>query len=170
MNAPERIALPAIGAALAGGFFAGRLFIGDQPHALIISPKAEGEFEDIAWNKNTKRVDGATHYADGAANTRALLDAGSPLAKQITALRIGDFDDWHLPSRLQSLVLFGELRDLPAFAEDQPEGLATEWYWTSTPHAELNDYAWCQSFDDGIQYGNLKGNQLRARAVRMIKL
>jgi len=170
MNAPE-ITLPAIGQPFAGGFFGGRFFIREQPYALIVSPKADGEIDEIAWNKNTKPVAGATHYADGLANTRAMLTAGSPLAQQITALRIGGFDDWHIPSRLQSLVLFGELRDLPAFAEDQPEGLATEWYWTSTQHASDDDYAWCQRFYDGGQdSSHKKYGQLRARAVRMIKI
>lgn len=170
MSASEQIALPTIGAPFAGGFYAGRLFIRDEPHALILAPKADGELEDVRWHKNTKRIDGATHYADGLANTRAMAEAGSPLAKQILALRIGGFDDWHLPSRLQALVLFGELRALPQFAEDQPEGLATEWYWTSAQHAEGSGFAWYQSFFYGYQDRFHKACELRARAVRTIKL
>jgi hypothetical protein len=169
MNSPtSKILIP--GAAFGGGFFAGRLFVGADAYALIVAPKDEGEFTDVAWNKSAKRVKGAESYCDGLANTRAMLDAGSALAKGALDLRIGGFDDWHIPSRLQALVMHGELSRLPDFQEDTAEGFAREWYWTSSQHAEDGDSAWYQSFLNGYQGSTRKGNELRARAVRMIKL
>ena len=45
-----------------------------------------------------------------------------------------------------------------------------DWYWSSTPSAGNASYAWCQSFGHGYQDYGLKDNQLRARAVRRLKI
>jgi hypothetical protein len=168
---PAALEIPTLaGTPFAGGFYAGRFFIGGQAYALIVAPKAEGELEESAWTKSRKRVAGATSYCDGLANTEAMLAAGSGLAKWARGLRIGGFDDWHLPSRLQALVMYGELSTLPDFQEPDENGLACAWYWTSTQHAEDDVYAWYQSFSYGGQYYGLKLTELRARAVRMIRI
>lgn len=158
------------GTAFAGGFYAGRFYIGADPYTLIVAPKAEGQFEPMPWNGSLKSVAGATSYCDGLANTKAMAKAGSALAKKILKLRIGGFDDWHLPSRLQSLMAFHELATAKLFAPGGKESFDREWFWTSTQRAEDADYAWVQGFDDGDQGGALKASEWRARAVRMIKL
>ncbi len=89
---------------------------------------------------------------------------GSALAKWALALRIGGFEDWHIPSRLESLILFGELKGTKAFDFEQ------DWYWTSTQSASGSDYAWCQDFLDGNQSYYRKDFELRARAVRQIPI
>lgn len=151
-----------------GGFYSGRFFIGTQACALIVAPKADGELVESSWNKSNKRIAGATSYCDGLANTEAMLAAGSGLARWVRGLRIGGFDDWHLPSRLQALVMHGELSTLPEFQEDADKGFARAWYWTSTQHAENGAYAWFQSFRDGYQSYFREHDQLRARAVRRV--
>lgn len=156
-----------VGTAFAGGFYAGRILIDSIAYALVVSPKA-GEHEPIAWHSNEKMVKGATSYADGLANTAAMAKSGSPLAKWAKALEIGGHKDWYLPSRLESLVLFGELRDLPAFKPDAENGIPTEWHWTSTQYASNPSYAWSQSFLNGGQGGYRKGLHGRARVVRRI--
>lgn len=158
------------GTAFGGGFYAGRFYIGDQPHALIIAPKAEGQIEPMPWNKSLKSVTGATSYCDGLTNTMAMAKAGSALAKQILKLRIGGFDDWHLPSRLQLLVAYHELTTAKAFALGEKEAFDRAWYWSSTQHAEYAVFAWVQDFNYGDQFINRKGSEWRARAVRTIKL
>lgn len=153
----QATAIPTIaGTPFEGGLYVGRFFIGAQARALIVSPK-DTEIEEVQWGP-TKKVAGALSYNAGAANTEAMVAAGSKLATQIRALRTGDFDDWYLPSRLESLLLFGELR----------EQFEADWYWTST-QCELNDdYAWVQSFDSGYQFDGRMGNHCRACAVRSI--
>lgn len=90
----------AIGAELAGGYYAGAILIDNRPYALIVSPKAEGHFADVEWNENsTKRVEGAESVNDGLANTRAMAEAGSAIAKTVLNLRTGGFGDWYVPSR-----------------------------------------------------------------------
>ena len=162
--------LPKPGTKFEGGFFAGRFFIGDQPHALIVAPKAEGQIAPVRWNDSPKIVTGATSYCDGLANTKAMAKAGSELARKMLALRIDGFDDWHLPSRLQLLMAYHELAAVRAFAEGAKEAFDRNWYWSSTQHAELAVYAWYQLFGDGLQYYWSKGYGSRARAVRTIKL
>ncbi len=162
--------LPKPGAKFEGGFFAGRFFIGAQPHALIVAPKAEGQIAPMPWNGSLKNVSGAMSYCDGLANTQAMAKAGSELAKKVLALRIGGFEDWHLPSRLQLLVVYHELAAVKAFAEGAKEAFDRAWYWSSTQHAEYAVYAWDQYFGGGYQYCLLKNYEWRARAVRTIKL
>jgi len=107
-------------------------------------------------------------YSDGRANTAAMAKASSALGKWARGLKIGGHKDWYLPSRLEALVLFGELRGLKAFNDDQPDGLAREAYWTSTQYAGNEGYAWYQYFSYGSQYFTRKSTELRARAVRRV--
>ena len=158
------------GTAFGGGFYAGRFFIGTQAYALIVAPKAEGQIAPMPWNGSLKHVAGATSYCDGMANTKAMAKAGSALAKKAMALRIGGFKDWHLPSRLQLLVAFHELATVKAFEPEAKDAFDLDWYWSSTQRAELGGYAWMQTFGNGGQLYNYKDDELRARAVRMIKL
>lgn len=158
------------GTPFAGGFYAGRFFIGADAYALIVAPKADGEIAELAWHDKRKAVAGANSYSDGAANTAAMAKAGSGLAQWATSLRIGGFDDWYMPSRLELLVAFGELKTLEAFQEDAADGFADEWYWSSTQYARYESYAWFQGFTNGHQYGGRKDNELRARAVRRLKI
>lgn len=98
-----------IGTALAGGFYVGRIRIGDEVHALIAAPKAEGQLIDV-WNSTYKRVDGALSFNDGLANTIAMADAGSKLAKKVRDLRIGGFDDWYIPSLDELEIAYRNLK------------------------------------------------------------
>jgi len=164
-------AIPTVaGTPFAGGLYAGRFFIGTQPYALIVSPTTEGDLDPQPWNKSVKNVASALSYCDGLANTEAMVKAGSALAKSVRALTIGKLHDWYLPSRLESLLLFGALRDVKAFAEKGAQPIAREWYWTSTHCASNDDYAWIQSFYYGSQSYVRKSDDFRARAVRRVKL
>jgi hypothetical protein len=161
MNTTTELEVPiAAGSPLAGGIYAGRFFIGGQAYALIVAPADLGELASTKWG-HPKTVPSALSYVDGLANTRAMAKAGSTLAQWAQALRIADHDDWYIPSRLEALLMFGEL---------EPGMLAREWYWTSTQYASYDDSAWFQDFDSGNQSLNLKDYELRARAVRRLAL
>ena len=147
------------GTPYAGGLFVANYFVSEQPFALIVSPRDTGDLDPRPWGKATANV--ATDFLDGFANTDAMVAAGSKLAKDIRALRIGDHDDWYLPSRLESLLLFGSL------AGD----LQKTWYWTSTQYAGDDEYAWIQLFTNGNQYGyHREASRSRARAVRRVPI
>jgi hypothetical protein len=159
MNAPATI-LHAIGQPYAGGILLGRFFVAEQSYALIGAPKAElRHLNKMRWNDDDNNVAGALSVYDGLANTRAMTEAGSKLAKAITELRIDDRDDWYLPSRGEALL---------AYAADlkSAEAVERDWYWTSTQYAGVPSWAWCQSFDTGDQTYSYKDGQFRVFAVR----
>ena len=99
-----------LGTAMGGGFYAGRIRIGDQVFALIVAPKADGEHEDAAWNDTSRTVKGAESYFDGLANTDAMAGAGSKLAQWARGLRIGGHDDWYLPSQDELEIIYRNLK------------------------------------------------------------
>lgn len=152
MEVASRIEIPAVaGGEFAGGIFAGRYFVGDKPFALIVAPADDGELAETKWG-GSKSVAGAGSYCDGLANTKAMAEAKSELAKWALGLRIGGFDDWYIPSRLEALIAFGELGDKSVFAP--------EWYWTSTQYARAAGYAWYQTFYYGRQLSHGTGIEL----------
>ena len=102
--------LPVIGTPLAGGFYAGRFTDDGQTYALIGAPKAEGEHKPAIWIPKYKAVPGALSYVDGMANTQAMAEAGSVLAKWALALRIADCDDWYLPAQDEAEILYRNLK------------------------------------------------------------
>jgi hypothetical protein len=59
---------------------------------------------------------------------------------------------------------------LEVFRAGGTEAFEEAAYWTSTQHASGSDSAWVQYFDDGGQGSWGKGNELRARAVRRLKI
>lgn len=161
----------ALGTPFGGGFYMGRVFVGVIAYALIVAPKAEGEQESAQWNKSKKDVAGALSYFDGAANTSAMADAGSALAKWAQQLAIGRFEDWFIPSRQDLLVIKGNEADAgELFADGGAEAFERTWYWSSTQDASDPDCAWFQDFGNGLQYGYWKDNGYRARAVRRVPL
>jgi hypothetical protein len=56
------------------------------------------------------------------------------------------------------------------FAAGGADAFAPEWYWSSTQSASNPDSAWCQYFTNGDQYGTHEDYELRARAVRRVKI
>ncbi len=116
MKASTKEILPIIGTALDGGFYAGRIRVGEQPFALIVAPKADGEHDDSSWNGSNKFVSGALSYFDGRANTLAMAEAGSKLAQWARSLRVVDFDDWYLPSQDELELCYRNLK--PGIAQN----------------------------------------------------
>lgn len=99
-----------IGIAMSGGFYAGRIKVGSQTYALIVAPKAEGEHADTTWHDNYNIIEGAKHYDDGLANTNAMAETGSTLAKWARDLRIAGHDDWYLPSQDELEIIYRNLK------------------------------------------------------------
>jgi len=178
MNHIDTIAtLPAIGAPLGGGFFAGTFLLEDRLHALIVAPKDEGETE-LAWRTGENDKAPARSLRDGLANSEAINDDSHPAARFCRALAIGGHDDWYLPSRHEAALLAETLMPGAGFVPEQttaeafkdggPEAFERRAYWTST---ELESgFAWSQGFNDGTQTTSTKGWRCRVRAVRKYPL
>lgn len=65
-----------------------------------------------------------------------------------------------LPARSEQALLYANLRG--EFRED--------WYWSGTPDAADESYAWCQYFRSGSQYYDHESRKLRAVAVRRVTI
>lgn len=96
MNAVTKAALPEIGEAMAGGFFAGVVTLNGAPNAVIIGGKDTERTGP--WGRYGTTIKDAESFIDGLANTDAMAKAGSKLAKEIRALTAGGFTDWHIPA------------------------------------------------------------------------
>ncbi len=110
------------------------------------------------WGNYGTEIEGAKG-TDGAANTAALLAAGSPIAQAVRALTIAGHSDWYIPSRLEMLALYESSPEL--FSKDS-------YYWTSSQYSR--SYAWCQDVEYGRSYADDEGYEFRARPVRSIQL
>lgn len=107
-----------------------------------------------AWGERGKIVCGAGHDRDGMANTVAMADAGSALAKNILDLQHEGHNDWYLPSRQELAMCWMNTDGM----------FSKEWHWSSTQYSA--DYAFNQIFNVGFQLDAFKYYSFRARAVR----
>lgn len=109
MNSINQANIPAIGAAFEGGFYAGRFQINGKQYALIVAPKAAGETSG-KWGEYGADIEAARSCFDGHANTLAMAETGSDLAKWALGLNIGGYADWYIPSRDELEILYRNLK------------------------------------------------------------
>ncbi|NKI68905.1 DUF1566 domain-containing protein [Collimonas pratensis] len=100
---------PVLAVPFGGGFFVGRMRVDGEVYGLIVAPRAEGETE-MAWNDNYKTVSGALSWHDGLANTQAMAEAGSNLAKWALGLDIAGYTDWYIPAQDELEVMYRALK------------------------------------------------------------
>ena len=81
-----------------GGFYGGKIRIGVAVFAIAWAPKAMGETTAI-WLPSYTQVPNAASCFDSMANTIAMAEAGSPLAKWALGLDINGCTDWCIPAR-----------------------------------------------------------------------
>lgn len=96
------------GQAFEGGFYAGKIRIDGKIYAIIVAPKST-ELND-EWDDLHKFVSGATSFFNGKANTKAMAEAGSTLAKQVLGLHINGRNDWYIPSRDELELCYRNLK------------------------------------------------------------
>jgi len=111
MDTITALSLPAIGAPLLGGFYAGLFDLDNEIHALIVSPKAQGQFAGVEWGEYGQSID-ATSCFDGHANTHAMAATGNKTAASILALSIAGNDEglWYIPSRDELEICYRNLK------------------------------------------------------------
>lgn len=143
-----------------GGYYLGTMpAIQGQPgYHLVISPERAN---DITYGPRDHDVTGAASQHDGKANTNALLADNKvhPAAQWAAAVRTNGHADFYLPSRAELFLCW---LCAPQFFEK------SGYYWSSSQvSAHL---AWIQGFEYGHSGWGIKGNELRAVAVRQIPL
>jgi hypothetical protein len=101
--------IPAIGAAYAGGFFAGQISTtanGVATHNLVIGPIASAQ-ANRAWKTSNSGGD-PTSVIDGPGNTATMNSATYPAAQFCSDLVTGGFSDWYMPAFNElGIVYFG---------------------------------------------------------------
>ena len=202
MNAstkPEFQVPATIGTAFEGGFYGGKIRIGVAIFAIVWAPKAEGEITG-KWLDTYTSVPGATSCFDSMANTKAMAEAGSPIAKQALAASISGHSDWCIPARdvlemgYRYLKPTTEENDVYRYG-DNPSSIPAGYPYTETSPAQTTveafqegnseafeevwyfsstqfseSNAWGQHFSDGSQIHYLKVYERRCRFVRLIQL
>lgn len=100
-------ALPTIGAAYGGGFFAGQINVLGVVYNLVVAPKASGENSSRTWGPYGGFA-GTSSDIDGPTNSsvEAALGASYQAATFCEGLTIGGFSDWYLPARNELEVLY----------------------------------------------------------------
>ncbi|MFH0108359.1 hypothetical protein [Pseudomonas aeruginosa] len=146
--------LPEIGQPLADGTFFARHWLNGKEYAYVDLGKS-AEFTG-EWGEYGQDVDGAVSYRDGASNTVAMAEAGSPIAKQAMEIGEGVF----IPSVLELALLFS------AKQAGELSGFADGWYWSSSQYSA--DSAFITLFVGGYTYYSVKYYAFRVRPVRKI--
>jgi len=109
-------ALPAIGSALGGGFFAGQISTAGNSIAdynLVVGPVASAQ-SALAWKDSTSATPGADSVINGPQNTADMVADGSatvyPCAHFCNDLVIGGFSDWYMPAKNELEVCYYNLK------------------------------------------------------------
>ncbi len=120
--------------------------------ALLLPDKAMTRPRE-SWAFRVESV-AANSLHDGRANTKAMLAARSPIARELEKIH----PDLYLPSRIEAQQIFAILQ----------ERVGRGAFWTSTQASAA--CAWCQHSGDGYQHTYSKVRQFRVVAVRSVLL
>jgi hypothetical protein len=158
MNALNPNTLPTVaGTPFEGGFYVGRFQLDGAEYALIVSPKAQGELDEASWGKRGENLDAARSCNDGLANTQAMAEAGSDLARWMLALDINGFTDWYLPSRDELELCYRHLKpttqaNWASFRDgDNPSSLPAGYPYTEESPAQTSAEAFRENGEQAFE-------------------
>jgi len=95
-------ALPAIGAAFEGGFFAGQISTagnGIADYNIVIGPVASAQNTSKQWKTTGTDTPGTNSVIDGPANSAVMDNASHPAAQYCEGLSVGGYSDWYMPAK-----------------------------------------------------------------------
>lgn len=128
---------------------------GHPAYALIVAPEDAGFAEALEWGEYGRSVNVQSDW-NGMLNSIGMLSSGHPAVEFCADVRVGEFNDFYLPSRREASVMAGMA----------PQLFKPGWHWTSSQHSA--NVAFFQDFDDGHQGNGSKDCKLRVRAVRRV--
>ncbi|MBI4351887.1 MAG: DUF1566 domain-containing protein, partial [Elusimicrobia bacterium] len=151
-----------IGDAYGGGIV---FWVDAKGRSALISATAD-QSSSIQWAPTTgftgASVDG---IGGGKSNTVMITTTTGPgsYAARLCAdyaVTVGGvyYDDWYLPSKDESTLLYGQSTVVGGFTAD--------WYWSSTEYVPSTTFAWAVGFFDGSTGSGLKSGGKYVRCVR----
>ena len=103
-------ALPAIGAAFGGGFYAGQIGVsGTATHNLVVGPVASAQAIK-QWKTTATTTAGTSSVIDGPTNSSNMNNASHPAGEFCEGLTIGGFSDWYMPAKNELEVCYYNLK------------------------------------------------------------
>lgn len=105
-------AVPAIGSALGGGYFAGQISTagdGIADYNLVVGPLASAQ-SSLQWKTTNTSTAGTSSVINGPANSAAMNNANHPAAQFCEGLTIGGFTDWYMPAKNELEVCYYNLK------------------------------------------------------------
>lgn len=112
--------------------------------------------KDRQWGCYGTEIKGADSLRDGLANTKAMAEAGSPLAKEVIAMEVAECQDCSLPALCELNQVFANIGHM----------FEKEVFWSSTQFS--GGSAWGQYFSSGTTDAWDKYNVTRALVVRRV--
>jgi hypothetical protein len=106
-------ALPAVGSAYGGGYFAGQISTagtGVADYNLVIGPVASAENSSIQWKTSATSTAGTSSVIDGPTNSSNMNNASHPAGQFCEGLSIGGFSDWYMPAKNELEVCYYNLK------------------------------------------------------------
>lgn len=92
-----------------GGYFAGFIVISNKTYHLVVSPKLNGDIDNIALAKQPALLDFNASQSDGFKNSFMLGQRFTEL-RLLTSLEINGYDDWYIPSMDELEVIYRNLK------------------------------------------------------------
>lgn len=195
----ESADLVPVGSPFGGGFYAGRIMVGGQAYALVVSPKAQGEVNALQWKTVQTATVGTDSRNDGWSNTQAMSSAAYPAAAFCRGLNINGYDDWYLPSQDELEILYRAFKpstlNNDTSSGENPSAIPPTGNYTISNPSQTNvevfkqgggeDFAglrywsstqssstdsWVQYFSNGAQSTMVKTGTTRVRAVRRVAI
>lgn len=192
------IAPTVIGAAVGGGYYAGKINQGGTEYYLIVSPKASGEVQYARFKTSQTTTAGTFSDVDGPTNSANMNTSVHEIAYFCNALVIGGYTDWYMPAKNELEVLYYNLKPF-ASSNVTSSGINANAVpsrgsnYTSLVPAQTSvdifksggsealdagsywsstpadsTFAWEQDFFDGTQRTNYKNDQRMGRAIRRV--
>lgn len=106
------VAPTTIGQAYGGGYYAGKIKVGSNTYALIVSPKASGE-GTLVYRTSGAAFSGNTSTNDGVLIQQNMVAAGIsdfPAQQAVMALTIGGYNDWYIGAKDEMEVIYRNLK------------------------------------------------------------
>lgn len=86
--------------------------------------------------------------------------------KACKELKLGDHQDWRLPTVNELFSLVDRKKHNPAIDTSFFPDTKSSWYWTSETYADSSGFAWFVSFYDGYVTSDGKSSEYYVRPVR----